>query len=81
MILLTKNQPDAAIALLLKAYKNDSKNFEVNNNLGSAYRDTGDFENSVRFYKNALDIEPENLTVKKILQSHIHLQKIIKMQD
>ena len=51
---LTPPDVDSALALFLQAYKADSKNFEVNNNLGSAYLIKKDFTNAITYFQQAL---------------------------
>ena len=51
---------DKAIELLLDAYKTDSKDFSVNNNLGTAYMVKEDYATAEKYYKAALDISPED---------------------
>lgn len=48
---------DTALALLKQVYDSDSKNFEANNNLGSAYLLKEDYKNSIMYYQNALRID------------------------
>ena len=50
---------DTALTLLLDAYKTDSKDFSVNNNLGTAYMLKEDYEKAEKYYKAALEIVPD----------------------
>ncbi len=50
----------AAIESLSKAEKNMSGNADVNNLLGYAYRHVGDLDNSFKYYKEALRIDPKH---------------------
>ena len=52
-------QADKALALLLDAYKTDSKDFSVNNNLGTAYMLKEDYSAAEKYYKAALEIIPD----------------------
>ena len=49
-----------ALELLLDAYKTDSNDFSVNNNLGTAYVLKEDFVNAEKYYKAALEIRPDD---------------------
>ncbi len=51
---------DKALKLLQEAYKTDSNDFSVNNNLGTAYVLKEDFVNAEKYYKAALDIIPDD---------------------
>ncbi len=51
---------DTALMLLLDAYKTDSKDFSVNNNLGTAYMLKEDYAKAEKFYKAALEIIPDD---------------------
>ena len=48
------------MSLLLDAYKTDSKDFSVNNNLGTAYMLKEDYASAEKYYKAALEIIPED---------------------
>ncbi|MCR5495401.1 MAG: tetratricopeptide repeat protein [Treponema sp.] len=60
------NPPDSDMALSLfnRAYSEDKNNFEVNNNLGSAYLSKEDYANSIKYFQTALKIEPKNNDVR-----------------
>lgn len=60
------NPPDAdmALSLFLKAFAQDKNNFEVNNNLGSAYLSKEDYANSIKYFQIALKLEPKNNEVR-----------------
>ena len=51
---------DKALALLQDAYKTDSKDFSVNNNLGTAYMLKEDYTQAEKYYKAALEIIPDD---------------------
>ena len=51
---------DEALKLLLDAYKTDSNDFSVNNNLGTAYMLKEDYEKAEKYYKAALEIFPDD---------------------
>ena len=55
---------DTALNLFLQVYNKESGNFEVNNNLGSAYLLKEDYANSIKFYQNALKIDSKNNAVR-----------------
>ena len=55
---------DTALSLFTKAYSIDKNNFEVNNNLGSAYLAKKDYKNAILYFQNALKIEPSNNEVR-----------------
>jgi len=50
----------AAVESLLKAEKSMPGNADVNNYLGYAYRHLGDLDNSFKYYKEALRIDPKH---------------------
>jgi tetratricopeptide (TPR) repeat protein len=56
--------PDTALRFLNQAYLQEKNNFEVNNNLGSAYLAKKDYANAVTFFQNALKIQPKNNVVR-----------------
>ena len=51
---------DKALKLLQEAYKTDSTDFSVNNNLGTAYMLKEDFATAEKYYKTALEIIPDD---------------------
>ncbi|MEE1165882.1 MAG: tetratricopeptide repeat protein [Treponema sp.] len=55
---------DNALAMFLKAYAMDKNNFEVNNNLGSAYLEKKDYTNAITYFQNALNISQNNNDVR-----------------
>lgn len=55
---------DQALDLFMQVYNQNNKNFEANNNLGTAYLAKEDYKNAVKFYKNALVIDSKNNTVR-----------------
>lgn len=55
---------DKALDLFLKAYNIDRKNFEANNNLGSAYRQKKEYKEAVVYFLNALAIDSRNNEVR-----------------
>ncbi len=55
---------DTALSLFKKAFSQDSKNFEANNNLGSAYLSKKDYPNAILYFQNALQLEPKNNDVR-----------------
>ena len=55
---------DTAMNLFNQVYAKDKNNFEVNNNLGSAYLAKEDFKNAIIYFQNALKIEPSNNAVR-----------------
>lgn len=61
---MTPPDTDTALSLFLKAYSKDSKNFEVNNNLGSCYLVKEDYENAIKYFQNALKIDTKNNDVR-----------------
>lgn len=56
--------PDTALRFLNQAYAQEKNNFEVNNNLGSAYLEKKDYANAVTYFQNALKIQPKNNVVR-----------------
>ena len=60
---LTEKNPDynKVISLLTSAYKTDSKNFKVNNNLGNTYLLMEDYKNAIEYLKKAVEIEPSDI--------------------
>ncbi|MBP5568645.1 MAG: tetratricopeptide repeat protein [Treponema sp.] len=61
---MTPPEVDAALNLYLQVYNKESSNFEANNNLGSAYLLKDDYKNAIRFFQNALRIQPRNNEVR-----------------
>ena len=66
VVYMKSNPPevDTALSLFTKAYSIDKNNFEVNNNLGSAYLAKKDYKNAILYFQNALKIEPSNNEVR-----------------
>ena len=66
---MAMNPPDAdrALSLFLSAYSQEKNNFEVNNNLGSAYLTKKDYTNAILYFQNALRMEPKNTEVRSNL--------------
>lgn len=58
---------DLALSLFNQVYQNDKNNFEVNNNLGSAYLSKEDYKNAILYFQNALRLESNNNAVRKNL--------------
>ncbi len=82
-----KEEVDKALTLLLEAYKTDSKDFSVNNNLGTVYMLKEDYASAEKYYKAALTIYEDdedallnlaNAQVKggKLSDATINFQKI-----
>ncbi len=61
---LSPPDADMALSLFARAYSQDSKNFEANNNLGSAYLEKKDYTNAIKFFQNALQIDQKNNDVR-----------------
>ncbi|MDE5897744.1 MAG: tetratricopeptide repeat protein [Treponemataceae bacterium] len=61
---MTPPDTENALALLLMAYNQDSGNFEVNNNLGSAYLEKKDFKNAALYFQNALKIDAKSTEMR-----------------
>lgn len=57
-------EADAALSLFLNAYEIDKNNFEVNNNLGSAYLAKEDYKNAILYFQNALKLDSKNNDVR-----------------
>lgn len=55
---------DTALSFLTQAYEEDKGNFEVNNNLGSAYLLKKDYQNAITYYLNALKMSPRDNKVR-----------------
>jgi len=55
---------DTALSMFLAVYKTDNKNFEANNNLGSAYLQKNDYKNAIMYFQNALRIDNKNNAVR-----------------
>ena len=66
---MAKNPPDAdgALAFFLAAYAEEKNNFEVNNNLGSAYLAKKDYRNSILYFENAIALESANTEARSNL--------------
>lgn len=63
---MNSNPPDAdmALAMFERAYALDKNNFEVNNNLGSAYLAKKDYKNAITYFQNALRLDSKNNDVR-----------------
>lgn len=61
---LNPPQVDMAQALFLQVYQNENSNFEANNNLGSVYLLKEEYRNAIKFFQNALRIQPKNNIVR-----------------
>lgn len=55
---------DSALIFLTQAYKEDSENFEVNNNLGNAYLMKKEYAEAVNYYLKASKLNPKDNAVK-----------------
>ena len=53
----SKGLYDNALPYLLEAYKLKPNSYEINNNLGSAYLNKGLYEDSIKYYVNAISIQ------------------------
>ncbi|MBQ5471539.1 MAG: tetratricopeptide repeat protein [Treponema sp.] len=60
----TPQDTDMALSMFERAYALDKNNFEVNNNLGSAYLSKKDYKNAVTYFQNALRLDPKNNDVR-----------------
>lgn len=58
---------DSALNIFIKAFELDKNNFEINNNLGSAYLGKKDYKNAILYFQNALKIDPKNNEVRSNL--------------
>ncbi|MGN0738899.1 MAG: tetratricopeptide repeat protein [Treponema sp.] len=64
---MTPPETDTALLFLTQAYKEDDKNFEVNNNLGNAYLLKKQYKDAVNYYLKASKINPKDVEVKQNL--------------
>lgn len=64
---LNPPQLDMALKLYKEVYDSESTNFEANNNLGTLYLAKQDYLNSIKYYQNALRIQPKNNEVRENL--------------
>ncbi|MGP1457851.1 MAG: tetratricopeptide repeat protein [Treponema sp.] len=66
---MAKNPPnaDGALSFFLAAYAEEKNNFEVNNNLGSAYLAKKDYQNSILYFQNAIALENANTEARSNL--------------
>ena len=64
---MTPPETDTALLFLTQAYKEDDKNFEVNNNLGNAYLLKKEYKDAVNYYLKASKINPKDVEVKQNL--------------
>lgn len=64
---MTPPDADMALSLFLKAYNIDRNNFEVNNNLGSAYLEKKEYKNAILYFQNALKLDSKNNEVRSNL--------------
>ncbi len=60
---MTPPDADTALAFFLDAYKT-SPNFELENNLGSAYLVKKDYSNAITYFQNAIKKSPRDNTVR-----------------
>jgi len=58
-----EQENDSAYQYFLKAYELDPNQFEVNLNIGSFLRSVGLYEKAIKFYDNALGLNPGELAV------------------
>ena len=58
--LCQKTKYKDALPYLEKAYAMNQNNYEVNNNLGLAYKGLHSFDKSKKYFLNAIEIDPEN---------------------
>ena len=65
---------DQVIQLLLPAAQSEKNNFEVNNNLGTAFLMKADYEKAILYYSNALASRPGDFDVKNNI-ARAYLQK------
>ncbi len=63
---MTLDPPDVEMALkmFIQVYNKNKDNFEANNNLGSVYALKEDYDNAIKFYKNALRLEPKSNDIR-----------------
>lgn len=63
---MTLDPPDVdnALKLYIQVYEKDKKNFEVNNNLGSAYLAKEDYSNAILYFQNAIKLDSKNNDVR-----------------
>lgn len=61
---LNPPQIDTAMNLFLQVYQKDNNNFEANNNLGSAYLQKEEYRSAIKYFQNALRIQPKNNEVR-----------------
>ncbi|MCI1208015.1 MAG: tetratricopeptide repeat protein [Treponema sp.] len=68
-LFLSMNPPDSdnALKMLKPAYTAEPDNFEVNNNLGSAYLALKDYDNAITYFQHALKIDKNNNETRKNL--------------
>ena len=55
---------DQALQLFKEVYNTEQTNFEANNNLGTVYLEKSDYLNSIKYYQNAMKIQPKNIEVR-----------------
>ena len=63
VMFMAMGDADTALVFFLDAYKID-KNFELENNLGSAYLSKKDYSNAITHFQNALKKSPKDHTVR-----------------
>lgn len=56
----TPQDADMALSLFQRAYALDKNNFEVNNNLGSAYLAKKDYKNAITYFQVAVKMDPKS---------------------
>ena len=68
---LNLNQGSKALEILKKIENKNLKNYVFNFTLGNAYQQTGDFENSIKYFNKCLELKPENTIADKSLSMMI----------
>ena len=65
--LIGKDKYREAIPLLLKALEKSPQDADILNELGYAYRQTGDYTNGLKYYQDALKIDPDHQQAREYL--------------
>jgi tetratricopeptide (TPR) repeat protein len=81
MKLINKQQYADAIPLLEQANQKSPNDPDILNELGFAYRETGDLDKALAYYDQALQIDPDHAAAREYLGELYLKQNLPKMAD
>ncbi|MEB3101291.1 tetratricopeptide repeat protein [Ferviditalea candida] len=76
----SSGQPDAAISLLKRAIALDPLCVDAHILLGIAYKHNGDYDLAAEAVKEALKLDPQHQTAKRLLDDYEYMQKQMLQQ-